>query len=155
MEKLFETERAALNLVWKQKHVPVILRRTGKAEQLRVRLPFSPQNRSWMSTLGKSSPKWNSDLECWEIPKSWFNNFVEQALKKFSKLYVVQPFVETEVCAQKCRDANGHDCQCSCMGQNHGVKDGTGWFDITDTFAVRKGEERLACRLMCMKSTVT
>jgi hypothetical protein len=155
LETLIETENVALKRVWNQKDIPVVLRRVEKGEQLRVRLPFSTQNRVWLSTLGKSRPNWEAELECWEIPKIWFNNFVNQSLKKYSKLYVIQPYVETEICAQKCRDANGHDCQCSCMGQNHGIKDGTGWFDITETFAVRKGDERLACRLMRLKSRST
>jgi hypothetical protein len=38
-------ERLTLSYVWKQKPTPVVLRRTGRGEKLRVRLPFAADNR--------------------------------------------------------------------------------------------------------------
>ena len=156
--KLMPTEMIAKELaeagrVWNQGGIPVILRRTGRGQRLRLRLPYSAANRTWLSQLGKTSPDWNSAGKFWEFPKSWFNKFVDEALRKFGKLYVIQPFVEHEICAPACRNAVGHECQCSCMGANHGTADGAGWFDITEAFAIRIKESRLACRLMRTKSS--
>ena len=41
-------DRLTLNYVWKQKQIPVVLRRTGHGERLRVRLPFDDDNREWI-----------------------------------------------------------------------------------------------------------
>jgi Protein of unknown function (DUF3363) len=38
-------DQLTLSYVWKQKQIPVVLRRTGRGEQLRVRLPFANDNR--------------------------------------------------------------------------------------------------------------
>lgn len=44
-------DRLTLNYVWNQKETPVVLRRTGKGERLRVRLPFADtpftQSENW------------------------------------------------------------------------------------------------------------
>lgn len=45
-------DRLTLNYVWKQKPIPVVLRRNGQGEKLRVRLPFADDNRQWLQTVG-------------------------------------------------------------------------------------------------------
>jgi hypothetical protein len=47
-----------------------------------------------------------------------------------------------------CLGAEKHECQCSCMGANHGAGNDGSWFEITDYFATRWGERSLACRLL-------
>jgi hypothetical protein len=34
------------------------------------------------------------------------------------------------------------------MGANHGSGGGKGWFEVSETFAVRYGATKLACRLV-------
>lgn len=111
-------DEAELMRIWNQHEVPVILRRTGKGQFLRVRLPYADHNRSWLQDGRRSSPAWISGKRCWEIPKAWFNDFVERALTTFGQLYVIQPYREQEKCSPACLNATGHECQCSCMGRN-------------------------------------
>jgi hypothetical protein len=146
------TEEQEARRVWHQTTIPVAFRQTEKGAQLLVRLPFRDDNRIWLNSLGKSSVDWNKVKKHWPLPKSWFNNFVESSLKRYGKLYVIQPYIEHEICAPACRDAEKHECQCSCMGANHGIRDGSGWFDVSQTFAIRFGEKRMACRLMQVKA---
>jgi len=142
-------DQPGLRYVWKQKPVPVILRRDGRGEKLRVRLPFADDNRQWLQDARRTPPKWIGGNEAyWELPKSWFNDFVDRALRRYGKVYIIQPYRVQEICARACREAVGHECQCSCMGANHGAgHDGT-WFDVSDTFSTRWGERELACRLL-------
>jgi hypothetical protein len=148
---LAEDELLRAKNIWNQVHLPVVLRKKGKGDRVRVRLPYRVDNATWLNSIGKSKPNWRKDLMCWEIPKTWFNGFVDAALTRYAKLYVIQPYIETEICAPACRSAKHHECQCSCMGENHGSGDGTGWFDVTEAFAIRFGSKRLACRLMTKK----
>jgi hypothetical protein len=124
-----ETEKQKLKRAWEQDRIPIILRRSAKGERLRARLPFSPSNRQWLRNGRRAEPVWfGGAKKYWELPKAWFNDFVDRSLKHYGKVYIIQPFREKEVCARACQQAKRHECQCSCMGENHGAgNDGSWW----------------------------
>jgi len=74
-----------------------------------------------------------------------------EQLADYGKAYVVQPYREHEKCSPACQNARGHECQCSCMGLYQGQGNDGSWFDVSDTFATRWGEQVRACRLMTAK----
>ncbi|MBO9670384.1 MAG: hypothetical protein J7485_07700 [Sphingobium sp.] len=137
--------------VWNQQLIPVIIRRNKRGQKHRLRLPFAGSNREWLRDERRTQPVWLSSKKYWEIPKSWFNDFVDRALKKFGKIYIIQPFREQETCAPACLNAKGHECQCSCMGANHGIGNDGSWFEVGETFATRWTDEEWACRLLVAK----
>lgn len=137
--------------VWNQQSIPVIIRRNRRAQKHRLRLPYSVSNREWLRNDRRAHPAWFSNKKYWEIPKTWFNDFVDRALKKFGKVYIIQPFREQENCAPACLNARGHECQCSCMGANHGAGNDGSWFEVSETFATRWTDEEWACRLLVTK----
>ena len=142
-------DRLTLSYEWKQKQIPVVLRRTGHGERLRARLPFADDNREWFQNGRRTTPEWVGGIEAyWELPNSWFNDFVDRSLLRYSKVYIIQPYREQEICARACQEARGHECQCSCMGANHAMGNGGSWFDVSDAFSTRWGERALACRLL-------
>lgn len=141
----------AIRRVWNQRSIPVVLRRGGKGQSPRVRLPYSQDNRAWLQNDRRTSPNWIANHHYWEIPKSWFNDFVQRALSKYGRVYIIQPYREQEKCAPACMNATGHECQCSCMGANHGAGNDGSWFEVSDTFATRWGDQHLACRLMKLR----
>lgn len=146
-------DRLTLNYVWKlQRATPVVLRRSAKGARLRVRLPFADDNRRWLRDGRRSNPVWfgaSGDRPgYWEIPKAWFNDFVDRSLTRYGKIYIVQPYRAQEICSPACQNATGHECQCSCMGEHHGARNDGSWFEVSDTFSARWGERELACRLL-------
>lgn len=145
----FEDNR--LQSIWDQSKVPVIFRFAGTGSRPIVRLPFALENRMWLQMLGRINPTWDRASHQWIIPKSWFNSFVRHALTKYKRLYVIQPFREQEKCAPACLNATGHECQCSCMGANHGAGNDGSWFEVSETFATRWSNAQIACRLMILK----
>jgi hypothetical protein len=140
-----------LNYIWNQKRIPVALRRTGQGERLRVRLPFADDNRQWLQDGRRIGPEWIAAKAYWEIPKSWFNDFVDRSLNRYGKVYIIQPYREQEKCSPACQNALGHECQCSCMGLYHGAGNDGSWFEISDTFATRWHSRELACRLLAAR----
>lgn len=126
----------------------MVLRRTGKGERLRVRLPFAETNRAWLQNQRRTSPVWREKEKYWELPKAWFNDFVDRALHRYGKIYIMQPYREQEICAPACQNAEGHECECSCMGQHHGAGSDGSWFEVSDAFATRWGAREIACRLL-------
>lgn len=156
--KLPNEEEIRLKQIWNQKLIPVVLRRGGKGERLRLRLPtkkaehrYEVYDFDWLKGCGKSLPDWNKKLSCWELPKLWFNEIVNSALSKYKRIYVIQPFREYEICAPACQNAVGHECSCSCMGEHHGTGGDSSWFEVSETFAYRSGEKSLASRLLTKK----
>jgi hypothetical protein len=143
--------RGELKKVWDQKERPVVLRRAKKGQRLRIRIPFSHDNFEWLKNGRRISPIWVNKFRCWELPKAWFNDLVERALVRYGWLYIVQPYREQEKCSPACLNASGYECQCSCMGAYHGAGNDGSWFEVSDTFATRWGDQQLACRLLTMK----
>ena len=144
-----EMDNSRVRKIWNQNQFPVILRRDkGK---LRLRLPYSAGNQNWMQENGGHTPEWISDQRYWEVPRRWLNDLVKRALDKYEKLYIIQPFREQEVCAPNCWNALGHDCNCSCMGENHGQGKMGSWLVVSDTFATRWHDSVFACRLLSKK----
>lgn len=51
-------------------------------------------------------PEWTGEKEAyWELPQGWFNDFVERALVRYGKVYIIQPYREQEICARACQEA--------------------------------------------------
>lgn len=138
----------SIHIVWNQTSVPVIIRRTKRGQKHRLRLPYSPDNRDWLQNHRRNRPDWFSRERYWEIPKAWFNDFVNRSLERYAQVWIIQPFREQEICAPACMNAQGHDCQCSCMGMNHGVGNDGSWFEVNEAFATKWGHEVWACRLL-------
>src|SRR3546814_18575870 len=63
------TNMDKLKDVWDQGLIPVVLRRTGKAQRLRVRLPYAETDRHWLQNGRRTSPVWIADKKYWELPK--------------------------------------------------------------------------------------
>lgn len=146
-----------LSEIWHQSKIPVILRRDGPLEKHRLRVPENGVKCfDWINSLGKGK-KGSGRIygiwmgEYWEIPKAWFTNFVNGCLERYGKVYVIQPYNEQEKCARACMTAERHECQCSCMGANHGAGFDGSWFEVSETFATRWKGRELACRLMTQK----
>lgn len=144
-----------LKRIWGQTETPVLLRRGGVGEKLRLRFPESDGGIEWLFE-GKQPWLywWCSENECWEVPKAWLNHLVERLLTRFGRLYVVQPYREQEKCAPACQNAKGHECNCSCMGANHGAGNDGSWFEVSDAFSTRWKDRQLACRLMVAQNVV-
>lgn len=141
-------EASRYKAIWNQTLIPVVLRRAGKKQKLRIRLPYAEDNRQWLQNGRRTHPVWVPNGRYWELPKAWFNDFVNCALERYGRLYIFQPYREQEKCAPACQNAVGHECQCSCMGANHGAGSDSSWFEVSETFSFRWGERSLACRLL-------
>lgn len=70
----------SIQAIWNQEKIPVVLRRSGKGELLRVRLPFDTDNRRWLQNERRNTPCWKASRKFWEIPKAWFDDLVNRAL---------------------------------------------------------------------------
>jgi hypothetical protein len=141
-----ERQDPKLREIWLQKKIPVAYR---QAKSLLVRLPYAADNRRWLKDDRRREPRWNTQYKCWETPRTWFESVVQRMLKRFGPAYVIQAFRAQQKCAPACWNAKGFECECSCMGANHGSGDPWGrWYVISETLAVNWGERQYSCRLI-------
>lgn len=134
--------------IWNQKSIPVVYRR-GKGSPLLLRLPYAEDNRTWLKNEHRNDPEWLKDQKCWQAPKAWFERIIRQALVRYRRTYVIQPFNPHEKCAPACWNAVGAECECSCMGANHGSGNPVGkWHIVSETLAVKWGPKQYSCRLL-------
>jgi hypothetical protein len=143
-----------LRNIWNQQMTPVVLRRGG-GRRPRLRVPVNRTDadwirstRFWLQNVGGNPPTWNESKSYWEVATKRFNALIPLLFSKYPKVYIIQPFRQQEICASRCWNAQGHDCQCSCMGANHGQGKFGSWLEVSDTFATRYGEQEMACRLL-------
>jgi hypothetical protein len=139
-----------LRRIWRQDGVPVIYTR-GKGFPLLVRVPFDLTIKHWLRGGRHRIPVWVSQYKCWGTPKAWFDSLLSQLLRRYGKLYVIQPHRDQERCARACWEAQGDECECQCMGEYHGKdRPGGRWYEVSDTFAISWGEPKLAYRLLVL-----
>ena len=137
-----------LREIWFQKKIPVVYR-PGGSQRLLVRLPYAADNRIWLKGERRNKPKWNPEHKRWEVATSWFEDVVKRAIAKYGAVYVVEPFRVQKKCAPACWNAKGLECDCSCMGLNHGTGDPGGrWYTISDALAVNWGPRQYSYKLM-------
>jgi hypothetical protein len=138
--------------IWNQKKLPVIFR-PARSETLKIRLPFAKGNSAWLQGDRQHRQKWNEKWKCWETPRSWFDDIGKKCVAQFGRVYVIHTYRLSEKCAPRCWEAERLECQCSCMGANHGSQGPLGkWLIISETFAVRWQERRYACRLIARRT---
>lgn len=137
--------------VWRQSQLPVVFRR-ARPSPLLVKVPYVQGNMDWLRNDQHRKPSWNAQYKAWETPQAWFESTIKLCLTRYKKCYVVQLHREKQICAPACWNATGIDCECSCMGDNHGHGRPSGrWYEIDETFAVSWGIQKYACRLIRAK----
>ena len=114
-----------------------------------VRLPDRFNDEWWLRDNRARHPEWIDLYRCWDVPRAWFSDVVRQCLSRFGQVYVIQPLNENQKCSPACWNAEGEECECSCLGANHGTQRRSGqWYEVAQVFAVEWQGRKFACRLL-------
>lgn len=143
-----ENRNQQLLEIWKQKETPVLFLKSKK-DPLLARFPHGKYDRKWVKGDHRRAPEWLENYKCWKTPKAWLSCLIKRSLEEYGKVYLIQPFQPHQKCAPACWNATGEECQCSCLGKNHGAGKPKGkWYEVSETFAVFWGEKHYGCRLI-------
>ncbi len=142
--------------IWRQGRTPVVYR--PPEGDIMVKLPYRGEsNRGYLAVGRRSHPEWDQQHRCWLLPRSCFSELVERLLDggEFPQgVYVIQPHNAKEVCAPACWNARRLECECSCLGKNHGGRAAGGrWYTVSETFAVRWAGKELRWSLLKKSNT--
>lgn len=119
------------------------VRRCYDEKRLWVWMPYQGgSNRLWIKeALGtRTRPEWNKPAGRWEIARPHLKPVVAALIDRFGEVDVYLEFLAAERCDTRCVEAAGDNCECSCMGENHG---GAGywrrWRQVGDTTLIDLG----------------
>lgn len=139
---------------WNQKKIPVILRRRkqdGKNPKLRVRMPLGGEHIQILKGRSKHNhnPVHFDKEDFWELPYSRLDNLVKILATTYGKVILMQPIRKSQVCARACMTAHGFECECSCLGANHGSHNmDSSWYEVNDTYAISYGAEKVSLKII-------
>ena len=87
-----------------------------------MQMPYRPDNRTWIheNLDVHVRPDWNKQARRWEIARPHFRSVVEALAERFGAVDVTIDSRSATKCDSRCRGAEGDDCECQCLGQNHG-----------------------------------
>ncbi len=147
-----------LEQIWKQNEIPVVFRDGKPTQRLLIRLPFKQpdmlkaeyfEQLNWVRAEHRIYPERITQYNCWKIPMTWFEDIIKRSMYKYGSVYVIQPYRIQQKCAPACWNAIGVECECSCMGENHGAGNPAGkWHVVSETLAVSWGNKQYSCRLI-------
>lgn len=111
-------------------------------ERLRTKMPFREGgNRGWLHEhLGERIRPKHVGQGVWTIARPHLQHLIEGLVGRFGRVDVLLDFRQSERCDTRCRDAQGDDCTCSCLGTNHsGAAYWQDWIEVGDTTLVAQG----------------
>lgn len=107
--------------------------------QVIAKLPPTRGNRRWLhESVQIRSPKLEGDR--WTLPRNCLIRLVVGAVDRFGFMVVFRDMSKLTTCTKKCLNAEGPDCDCSCLGAHHG-ENSFGWFErVGDVMVADRGE---------------
>lgn len=147
--------------IWRNGEIPVVFRPAGRDPVL-IRLPasafrFPLRSHDWARWLtDRTNPTdyelskipWYPRWKAWGVPRSRFERLVRCTLGRFGSCYVINQYDEMKKCAPACWNAEGVECQCSCLGANHGSQNAGSYYVVSETCAFEWQGRKLSCRLL-------
>lgn len=135
---------------------------TGRIEVHRLRAPHDgePTNRDMFRTAtGKLiRPTWvpaNEDepywYGYWTMSREHLTAVAEAIAIRDGEVVIEMHYSQVEQCDQRCQNATGDDCTCSCEGRHHGAGQHASWREVGDTTLVRGTGTKVVTRVLTRK----
>jgi hypothetical protein len=99
-------------------------------------------NRAWLrDTLGRRIDLRYTSRGRWEIARPHLRTLIEACAERFGEIDIVLDFRTRDRCDTRCQQAQGDDCVCSCLGENHGgAAYWKRWIPVGETTLIANGQ---------------
>lgn len=113
-----------------------------------------PNRQMFKSAAGKAiRPTWVKAPEgspgwagYWTISRAHLTAVAEAIAIRDGEVQIEMHYSTSEQCDERCQNARGNDCTCSCEGKNHGAAEHASWKPVGETTLVRSTGQRVAIR---------
>ena len=97
-----------------------------------AKIPVRKGNLRWLrEAVRVRSPRLDGDR--WHLPRNCLVKLVIAGIDRYGYVVVWRDMSRLSRCTRKCLEAEGIECDCSCMGENHGAGVDDGWFERVGT----------------------
>lgn len=104
--------------------------------RLEIDMAYARDNRAFLREAcgGLIRPEWNGPRRRWLVARPHLQCVVQALALRFGSVTVQAEFSTAMQCDTRCRGAQGDDCTCSCLGENHqGMATWYRWQQVGDT----------------------
>lgn len=122
----------------------------SEAGRVVIWLPYARGTRGWLrSVCGTGTrPEFDRARKAWTVARPHFRRIVQAVADRYGSVDVYVDHTVRHACGAMCRNAEGDDCQCSCLGDNHGNgRWHEGWQPVGDEWVVRNERVRRRFRV--------
>ena len=113
-----------------------------------------PNRQMFKSATGKAiRPTWVKSPDgapgwagYWKISREHLTAVAEAIAIRDGEVQIEMHYSESEQCDERCQNAKGDDCTCSCEGKNHGAAEHGSWRQVGETTLVRSAGKRVTRR---------
>jgi hypothetical protein len=92
----------------------------------------------------------------WLVARPHFRRVVEALALRYGTVDVYVDHTVRSACGKLCREAEGDDCMCSCLGDNHGASSWRReWHKVSEHWVVRNEKVRRCYRVTAAEVSVS
>lgn len=108
-------------------------------------MPYARGTRGWLRSVcgAGTRPEFDRARKAWTVARPHFRRVVDALADRYGSVDVYMDHTARTVCGKLCWEAKGDDCDCACLGDNHGQgrwrKD---WRLVDDYWMVRNEKVR-------------
>jgi hypothetical protein len=107
--------------------------------QVVAKIPVRKGNYRWLrEAVRLRSPRLDDDR--WHLPRNCLNRLVIASVDRYGYVALWRDMSRLSRCTRRCLEAEGFECDCSCLGENHG-SGAHGWFErVGDVVVADRGD---------------
>lgn len=109
--------------------------RTGR---VRLKIPYFEGTRFWLREVcgAGTRPDFDRDRKDWTVSRNHLRAVVEALVDRFGEVELIVDQGTNLKCGPSCQNAISDECQCQCLGVNHGGLVAEGWLRVSEEFLV-------------------
>jgi hypothetical protein len=128
-----------------------VWRPTSVGGRIAVAVPYSKGTRLWLREVcgPGTRPEFDRERKVWTVARPHFRRIVEALASRYGIVDVYVDHTVRSVCGKLCREAEGDDCTCSCLGDNHGAHSWRReWHQVDEHWLIRNEKMRRHYRVI-------
>ena len=112
--------------------------------RIAIWLPYAEGTRAWLRKVcgPGTRPEFDRERKAWLVARPHFRKVVDALARRCGTVLVITDHTVRHACGSRCWNAEGDECECECLGDNHGGGLHLGWHQVGADMAIRNERVR-------------